>query len=110
MEHGGIIRCKQQDLMSEEIKNHLANDKLVTKLALNWGETLSFVLGMISPSSASSSAKSCASRTTTSPVKIPPLAWTPTSPWSPPSSPSSSRPCLPPWVVKSSPSKQIGSA
>ena len=45
MEHGGIIRCKQQDLMSEEIKNHLANDKLVTKLALNWGETLSFVLG-----------------------------------------------------------------
>ncbi|MGS3175063.1 recombination-associated protein RdgC [Aeromonas sanarellii] len=45
MEHGGIIRCKQQDLMSDEIKNHLANDKLVTKLALNWGETLSFVLG-----------------------------------------------------------------
>lgn len=52
MEHGGIIRCKQQDLMSDEIKNHLANDKLVTKLALNWGETLSFVLGTISPSSA----------------------------------------------------------
>ena len=45
MEHGGIIRCKQQDLMSDEIKNHLANDKLVTKLALNWGETVSFVLG-----------------------------------------------------------------
>ena len=45
MEHGGIARFKQQDLMTDEVKNHLANDKLVTKLALNWGERLSFVLG-----------------------------------------------------------------
>ncbi|MFR9719920.1 recombination-associated protein RdgC [Aeromonas diversa] len=45
MEHGGIIRCKQQDLVTDEVKNHLANDKLVTKLALCWGERLSFVLG-----------------------------------------------------------------
>ncbi|BBU05078.1 recombination-associated protein RdgC [Aeromonas veronii] len=45
MEHGGIIRCKQQDLVTEEVKNHLEHDKLVTKLALNWGEKLSFVLG-----------------------------------------------------------------
>lgn len=44
MQHGGIARFKQQDLLTEEIKNHLVNDKLVTKLALNWGETLSFVL------------------------------------------------------------------
>jgi len=44
MEHGGIARFKQQDLMTDEVKNHLANDKLVTKLALNWGERLSFVL------------------------------------------------------------------
>ncbi|MEV3818186.1 recombination-associated protein RdgC [Aeromonas salmonicida] len=45
MEHGGIARFKQQDLMTDEVKNHLANDKLVTKLALNWGERLSFMLG-----------------------------------------------------------------
>jgi len=41
----GIARFKQQDLMTDEVKNHLTkNDKLVTKLALNWGETVSFVL------------------------------------------------------------------
>ncbi len=45
LEHGGIIRCKEQDLVSEEIKAHLLADKLVTKLALNWSDTLSFVLG-----------------------------------------------------------------
>ncbi|MFP2770977.1 recombination-associated protein RdgC [Oceanisphaera sp. KMM 10153] len=44
LEHGGIIRAKQQDLLSEEIKAHLEADKLVTKLALNWAETISFVL------------------------------------------------------------------
>ena len=44
-QHGGIIRCKQQDLVTDEVKNHLEHDKLVTKLALNWGENLSFVLG-----------------------------------------------------------------
>ena len=45
LEHGGIVRCKEQDLVSEEIKAHLSADKLVTKLALNWSDTLSFVLG-----------------------------------------------------------------
>ncbi|ALN97572.1 recombination-associated protein RdgC [Aeromonas sp. ARM81] len=44
MQHGGIARFKQQDLMTDEVKNHLVKDKLVTKLALNWGDTLSFVL------------------------------------------------------------------
>ncbi|QDO75058.1 recombination-associated protein RdgC [Aeromonas caviae] len=44
-QHGGIARFKQQDLMTDEVKNHLANDKLVTKLALSWGESISFVLG-----------------------------------------------------------------
>ncbi|MFT5808896.1 MAG: recombination associated protein RdgC [Moritella dasanensis] len=45
LEHGGIIRCKEQDLTSEEIQHHLKADKLVTKLALDWTESLSFLLG-----------------------------------------------------------------
>lgn len=44
LEHGGIIRAKQQDLLTEEVRVHLDADKLVTSLALNWAETLSFVL------------------------------------------------------------------
>ena len=44
LEHGGIIRCKEQDLTSEEIKHHLNADKLVTKLALDWKESISFLL------------------------------------------------------------------
>lgn len=44
LEHGGIVRAKRQDLLSDEIKGHLEADKLVTSLALNWAETLSFVL------------------------------------------------------------------
>ena len=45
LEHGGIIRAKEQDLLSEEMKAHLLADKLVTKLALNWSDSLSFLLG-----------------------------------------------------------------
>ena len=45
LEGGGIIKCKQQDLLSEEIKTHLNSDKFVTKLALNWADSISFVMG-----------------------------------------------------------------
>lgn len=39
-----VIRCRQQDLSSEEMQIHLAHDKQVTKLGLIWRDRLSFVL------------------------------------------------------------------
>lgn len=44
LEHGGIIRAKEQDLLSDEIAVHLAADKMVTQLALQFADSLSFVL------------------------------------------------------------------
>ncbi len=38
-----IIRCKRQDLESEEIESHLTAGKYVTKLALEWEDHFSFV-------------------------------------------------------------------
>ncbi|QRE00639.1 DNA recombination-dependent growth factor [Pseudomonas phage Itty13] len=43
-EDGGIVRCKRQDLTSEETQLHLTAGKLVTKLSMAWGDKLSFVL------------------------------------------------------------------
>lgn len=39
-----VIRCKQQALDSDEMQNHFAVGKQITKLALEWEEHLSFVL------------------------------------------------------------------
>ncbi|MDP8170524.1 recombination-associated protein RdgC [Pasteurella skyensis] len=39
-----VIRCKRQDLETEEIGLHLTTGKYITKLALEWEEHFSFVL------------------------------------------------------------------
>lgn len=40
-----VVRCRGQDLTSEEIATHLRAGKQVLQLALDWRERLSFVLG-----------------------------------------------------------------
>lgn len=44
LEEGGIARFKKQDLVSEEIASHIEAGKLVTKLSLDWNETIQFTL------------------------------------------------------------------
>ena len=41
---GAVVRVKNQDLQSEEMKAHLDADKYAVKLALEWDESLSFIL------------------------------------------------------------------
>lgn len=43
-EDGGVVRCKRQDLTSDEIQQHLGAGKQVTQLSLAWQDKLSFVL------------------------------------------------------------------
>jgi recombination associated protein RdgC len=43
-EDGAILRCKNQDLGSEEILNHIEGGKMVQKLAVEWDETLSALI------------------------------------------------------------------
>ncbi len=41
---GAEVRCKRLDLSSSEVKTHLKAGKLVSRLALDWQERMSFVL------------------------------------------------------------------
>jgi len=43
-EDGSILRCKNQDLDSEEITQHLDSGKQVVKLALNWQDSIELLL------------------------------------------------------------------
>ncbi|HET8817847.1 MAG TPA: recombination-associated protein RdgC [Pseudidiomarina sp.] len=44
VDEGGVVRARQIDLTSTEIKNHLEHGKQVTKLGLIWADRLSFVM------------------------------------------------------------------
>ena len=43
-EDGSIVRCKKQELLGEEIEPHLNAGKQAVKLALNWDESMQFML------------------------------------------------------------------
>ncbi|MFC0178689.1 recombination-associated protein RdgC [Thorsellia kenyensis] len=41
---GGVIRCKQQELQTEEILHHIDNGKSVMQISLSWREKVDFIL------------------------------------------------------------------
>ncbi|MEH6471691.1 MAG: recombination-associated protein RdgC [Halopseudomonas sp.] len=43
-ENGAILRCKQQDLLGDEIRPHLDAGKLAVKLALGWRDSCRMIL------------------------------------------------------------------
>lgn len=44
LDDGATIQCKKQDLSSEEIASHIDAQKLVTKLAMDWQNHITFTL------------------------------------------------------------------
>jgi recombination associated protein RdgC len=44
-EGGGIVRCRRQDLETDEVREHLKTGKQVFKLGLTFDDRISFVLG-----------------------------------------------------------------
>ncbi len=44
LEEGGVIRCKKQQLVCDEIAHHIESGKRVTKVALDWRERVQLVL------------------------------------------------------------------
>ncbi len=43
-DEGGVVRCRNQDLTSEEVRNHLEAGKQAVRLGLAWNERLEFLL------------------------------------------------------------------
>ncbi|HHU2944048.1 TPA: recombination-associated protein RdgC, partial [Escherichia coli] len=44
LEEGGTVTARNQDLICDEIANHIDAGKVVVKVALDWQERISFVL------------------------------------------------------------------
>ncbi len=43
-DRGAVVRCRRQELASDEVREHLKSGKQVTQLALTWNERMRFVL------------------------------------------------------------------